>query len=443
MSTPAASTLSRKSARNFRCFVGVPLGIGFAIGALFWSARALADQQDDVNRVLSHVGKTSAYHLGPRLLEQAEELPLLLPPRVTDARSPGCAHVIVIGAQSVHFSCGPSTSASDTWGDVTASRAGMLEVVRCGDERRDLADATVTMLSLRGPIDAIAFLSSSSAPISNAVLPNRAIGVEVAERTLNRATELPRLGPWLRQLETSAALRGATRTERRALPVQDKIAGESLIGFDPGCHEVHLLADLDWESVDDAGAGVDLTWLDTGELAVQDTLNSRTPSLRVCTSQPRTGQLRFPILPQSAAALVVRSHFAWPGGIPAHWADTVRNRIAQVLVEKRVKSLAPTPVKAWMGGATSLTLELSLNRRSCYIAIVAAATSATGDISLEVRSGPQWGTDSSLDDLAAGVSFCQGEHDTATVAIDARDTSATWILGIWNVAALPPQPDYR
>jgi hypothetical protein len=343
----------------------------------------------------------------------------------------------------LHFSCGPVDSDLNGSGEVTASRAGMLELVRCGDDRRELSTATVTMLSLRGPLDAIAFSTSAADPVSSAVLPNRAIGVESAERALSRESELPRLGPWLQQLEMSAALQGATRTERRLLPAQDKTVGESLIGFDPGCHEVRLLADVDWESVEGAGAGVELTWLDTGELAARDTLNSRAPVLRVCTAQPRTAQFRFPAVPQSVAALLMRSRFEWPGGVPTHWAETVRNRIAQVLLQKHIQSLPSVPAKSWMGGATSVTLKVPLAGHSCYLAVAAASTDAIGDISLEILSGLRWGADSSVDDLAASVSFCQDGDGTATVNIDARDASATWILGLWNVSPLPFKPDFQ
>lgn len=260
---------------------------------------------------------------------------------------------------------------------------------------------------------------------------------------LTRESELPRLDSWLQRLETKALLQGATRTERRALPVQDREVGETLLGFDPGCHEVRLLADVDWESLDETNAGAELIWQDSGEIAAQDTLHTRSPTLRVCTAQPRTALFRFPALPAATAVVLLRAHFAWPPGIPAYWALPVRNRVAQVLLQRHMSYLTAPPVRSWMGGGTSLTLKVPLRSNACFVAIVAATEAVAGDIGLEVMSGVRWSTDSSLDGSAASLAFCQDQGNTATLAVDARDAHSTWILGLWDVSTLSASYDLQ
>lgn len=425
---------------------GAVLGRCLLSTTVFSSHTAHADLQQDVERLLASVNGATVYHLGPRVLEQGEELPLLLPPKFVS--TPGaptatgdCAHVIMIGAQSVHFSCEMADIDPDERPSSLSSRAGFIELVRCGESRVQLANVTVTMLSGRGPIEAIAFSTPRAESVVGTVLPNRAVGAEAPERTLTRQPELPRLGSWLRTREARAQLQGATRSERRVLPDQDKQLGETLVGFDPGCHELQLLADVDWETIEDTAGGMELVWDDDDEIASHEPLHTRSPTLRICTSRPRTGRLRFPALPPSISGVLSRARYDWPGGIPSHWTASVRARVAEALLQRQVKSLVAAPVRSWMGGGTSLELKVPVSPHACYVAVVAATTPVAGNIGLDVTSGLRVAADSSLDDSAVSAAFCQDAHDSVTLNIDARDSGTTWILGLWNVAPLPPGAD--
>jgi hypothetical protein len=422
------------------------LRLSLLAAALFWPATANADLQDDVERLLVRVNKATAYHLGPRFLEQGDELPLLLPPSIATNNDSvrNCIHIVVIGAQSIHFSCdAASASGPKESRTPVASRAGLVELVRCGAARGQLSDVVVTMLSLRGPLDAIAFTSRLDRPVAAVVVPNRSVGLETPERKLTRESEVPHLEAWLQSAEAEALMRGATRTERHTLPAQDRELGETLIGFDPGCHEVRLLADVDWESLDESEPGADLTWQDSNEIAARDTLHTRSPTLRVCTAQPKVAIFRFPTLPQSTAGVLFRAHFGWPLGIPVHWALPVRNRIAQALLQRNMTSLTAAPIRAWMGGATLVTVHVPLRKNACFVAIVATTELVAGSVSLEVMSGTRWSTDSSLDGSAASLALCQVQANTATLAVNARDAKSTWILGLWEISTFPSSSDLQ
>jgi hypothetical protein len=121
----------------------------------------------------------------------------------------------------------------------------------------------------------------------------------------------------------------------------------------------------------------------------------------------------------------------------------MRNRIAQALVQKRMKLLAPAPVKAWLGSGAPVALKIPLAPHACYVVIVASTTALLRDINLEVVSGARQSTDSTLDDGAASVAFCQNTADSVAIDVDARESSTTWIMGLWNVATLPSSPDLR
>ncbi len=72
------------------CGVGALLGVA----SLAWSAMAGADIQNDVAALLRRWKPNKPYHLGPRVLEQGDELPLLLPSILARSSSTSCVHVV-------------------------------------------------------------------------------------------------------------------------------------------------------------------------------------------------------------------------------------------------------------------------------------------------------------------------------------------------------------
>jgi|GEM_PF-2939620 len=418
------------------------VGVALALALAGWARPLRADLQEDVRRLTRAVNGRAVHRLGPRLLEQGEELPLLLPPRFWSHPGDDCTHVVVMGAQSVHFSCEVAEQAEEV-GAPVSSRAGLVEVVRCGEGRQELADLTVTMLSTRGPLEAIAFSAPSPIPIAVHVLPNRFVGLEAPERVLAREAELPRLGAWLNAAEAKAQAQGASRTERRVIRGEDKSLGEALIGLDPGCHELQLIADVDLEAVDGNLARVELIWQSTDDTAAEEQWHTRAPTLRVCTALPNVGQLHFPALPRTATGVLFRAHYQWPAGIPSHWATPARNRVARALWQRQVQMLSSAPVRSWLGGGTAMSLNVPVMPGACYVATLAATAPVAGQLSLEVMSGSRLSSDSSVDDSAASVAFCQEHGDAASIGVDAREANTTWILGLWHVASLPVGAELR
>ncbi len=437
-------TLSR-ARRCYRPRATCGTSVGVVILIVFFAiAPAKADLQGDVSRLLTQMGMVHVYHLGPRLLEQSEELPLFVPPNLLTDRANHCTHLIVIGAQSVHFNCEMrSTPGSDAKEDNLGSRAGLVELSKCGSARTDLSDVVVTMASPRGPIEVIAFSTPTADKLTITTLPNRKVGSETSERDVRRAIEMPQIAAWVQMLESKAALQGATRTEQRVVPIEDKVLGETLIGFDAGCHETQLLVDIDWENLDIADDGTDLVWEDNEEVAARGTLLTRSPMLRLCTAVARVAKMHFPALPHSAVGVLFRAHYPWPAGIPTHWALPVRNRIAQALAQRHLTSMRLAPARSWMGGATAVALKVPVLRRNCYVAITAATAEVTGDLFMSVSSSAPAVADSSLDGAVASTAFCQTTDETVTISIDARETNSTWIAGLWNVTALRPSSDLQ
>ena len=152
--------------------------------------------------------------LGPRILEQGDELPLLLPDGLTQSTSRGCLHIVALSAQTVQFAIDlPSPDA--TLEDVTIpSRAGLVEFVHCGKFSESVVTANVTMISPRGALDIIGFIDQRPQADALQILPRRAAGIEAPERNLVRSTDNISLTTRLEQLEQRAAFQSATRTER-------------------------------------------------------------------------------------------------------------------------------------------------------------------------------------------------------------------------------------
>ncbi len=403
---------------------------------------AAADLQSDVTRLMTRLSSNKPYHLGPRILEQGDELPLLLPSALTDSTSKNCLHIIGMAAQSISFSLNIPSNDDDVDDVSFPSRAGVVEFIRCGEGGISLSDATVMMLSPRGIIDLIGYVENSSQPSITRILPWRAAGDEAPERTLNHATESAALATRLDNLELQAGFQAAARTERRLIPPEDAESGQLLIGFDPGCHLLQLVADRS-----DHGLWIDdltpeLVWADNEQPAARELSSSLTPTFRVCTAVARVAKLSFTAYSSDLNAVLFRAQFPWPNGIPSNWAVQARNQMAEALFRRHLPSLPALPAQAWIGGASATSLVVPVAPRSCYLAMVATSQGSTNDLTLAVTSESKWMADNSFDTAGAGVAFCVNQAKTVKLDVDSRGMDVVWILGLWNVASGPAQADF-
>ncbi len=296
------------------------------------SSPAHADLQDDVTLLTRNLKAKSPYHLGPRILEQADELPLLVPNVLIRSDPKACLHLVALAAQTVQFIL--SVPSNDEAADDTtlASRAGLVEHVGCGQEQASLADATLTMASPRGVVEIIGFSDNNPTATAVRVLPWRAAGDEAPEHSLNHWAAAPNLSARLSHLEQRAAFQGADRTERRYVPGEELQSGELLVGFDPGCHEVQLVIETDEQHPETPAQNPELLWADNGQLAARDWSNALSPTFHVCTAVARIAKMSFDVCPVNTQAVLFRSHFPWPAGIPSNWSAQARDQMALALL---------------------------------------------------------------------------------------------------------------
>lgn len=395
---------------------------------------AKADLQSDVSRLQQALSGARPYRLGPRLLEQGEELPLLIPAELREAPQAQCLHVVALAAENIHFSCEVPDNENAAVEDLP-SRGGLLEVVRCGPERANLAAATLTMFSPRGLVEVLAFASHGSKVQSRDLLPSRAVGIEQPERQVERQNEAPPIEAWLRQLERNATLQRATRTEQRRVPATDKKLGETWLGFDAGCHELRMLTSVDWQNQQQpSGATLEVIWEDSDEPVVQSELTSRAPTLRICTEEARSARLRFPPLAAAVDAVVFRARYPFAQAIPGHWAIPARQRMALAFTRMQLASASEAALAgAWMGQSTQVRFGFPLVARGCYLAVVASTASNAGDLALSVQVAGRWFSDGSVDGGFANVAFCPDREQAAQIEVDAQGSTSPWILGLWHV----------
>ncbi len=311
--------------------------------ALVTSSHSRADLQDDVALMMRRYKDKKPYHLGPRILEQADELPLLVPDNLAGSGSSSCLHLIALAAQSVQFILDAPSSDESGEDSTFSSRAGLVETVRCGSGKAAVAGATLTMASPRGAVDIIGFSNNQSAPVALRVLPWRTAGDEAPEQNLIHWAASPSLAARLTQLELRAAFRGADRTERRIVPGEDLQSGEILVGFDPGCHEVQMVSEGDAQHPELPVQNPEIVWTDDGQAAAGDWSNAMSPAFHVCTAVARIAKITFDACPKNTHAALFRSHFPWPAGIPSNWAVQARDQMALALVRRHLPSLPALP----------------------------------------------------------------------------------------------------
>jgi hypothetical protein len=410
--------------------------------ALVASSQSHADLQDDVTLLIRRYKDKKLFHLGPRILEQADELPLLVPDNLVGPGSNSCLHLIALAAQSVQFLLDAPSSDDSTEDSTFSSRAGLVETVRCGSDKAAVAAAALTMASPRGAVDIIGFSDNQPAPVALRVLPWRAAGDEAPEQNLTHWAAPSNLAARLAQLEQRAAFRGANRTERRIVPGEELQSGEILVGFDPGCHEVQMVSESDAEHPEFSVQNPELVWTDDGQAAASDWSNALSPAFHVCTAVARIAKITFDACPKNTQAVLFRSHFPWPAGIPSNWAIQARDQMALALVRRHLPSLPTLPAKSWIGSSSATSLHAPVAPRSCYLAIAATSQGPVNEISLAASSESRWIADSSIDAVGASVAFCVSQATSIKLDIDARGADVVWILGLWSIASGPLFADY-
>lgn len=410
--------------------------------ALAWGRNAAADLHDDVTRLSRAVKTQKPYHLGPRVLEQGEELPLLVPDPLTPKRPVDCLHVVALSAPSTQFVLSVPAD-GETVDDVTIpSRAGLLEFVHCGMPDASFGSLSLVMLSPRGAVDLIGYIDQNAKAGASKWLPWREAGREANELRLQHRVAFGELNERLKRLERHAAFHAADRTERKPISAQDLDSGELLVGFDPGCHEVQLVIDLESKQAEAVDLNPDLAWIDDGELAARNISSSPSPTFRVCTGTARIARLSFAANPAYHKAVLFRAHYPWPGGIPANWASQARDQMALAMFRRHLPSLPSLPAQSWIGNSSATSVSMTVSPRSCYLAIVATSHGSQNDVSLAISDDSRWIADASLDDVGASVAFCVGQASNVKMDVDARGTDAVWILGVWAIANGPLFSDF-
>ena len=419
---------------RFRCALWIA-------ASLTCTSVAAADLQSDVMRLMERLSSNRPYHLGPRILEQGDELPLLLPSALVES-PPRCLHIVALAAQSVAFSLNMPSADAEVDDVSVPSRAGVIEFIRCGEAGVSLSDANVMMLSPRGVVDIVGYIENGPRPSVARILPWRAAGDEAPERNVSHVTPSVALAARLDRLELQAALQAADRTERRIIPREDAKSGQLLIGFDPGCHQLQLVAERSDRGIVMDDLDPELVWADNEQPAARELSSSSTPTFRVCTAVARVAKLSFSAFEKDAGAVLFRARFPWPNGIPSNWAVQARNQMAEALFRRHLPSLPSLPSQAWIGGSSATSLVVPVAPRSCYLAMVATSQGSTNDVTLAVTAESRWMADNSFDNAGAGVAFCVNQAKSVKLDVDSRGTDVVWILGLWNVAGGPTHADF-
>ncbi len=402
--------------------------------ALLSSPATQADLASDLRRLLHAYRSLHPLHLGPRVLEYGERLPLLLPEALT-SELPGsaCTRVVVLAAPNVslvlRFGVAPVESA--------ASQAGLVDVTRCGSERTELATAEVELLSPRGILELLVVPDGRDSLPASHWLPHRNPTPTANPRPLG-----PRFAP--RDLATRLARRsevaraaGARSITERALLPSELAAQEIRVLLARGCHRVALLG-VGTTERDSASLDLDLevSWPDDAQPPLLDESEATDATHSFCLEEPRSTRLRWVGLSPTSGAVLWTAQFDFPSAIPNNWSSLAQRRLALALHSRELSGFDGPLVAAFLGAMGSTTVHVPVEEGACYLASLGITQGTPDSVALSLSDRTLVRLDVPLDpDRAPLIAFCSAFGEPVGLTANVRGNEIAYILGLWKVEA--------
>lgn len=376
----------------------------------------------------------------PRLLHRGDRYPLVLPAEAL-AEDPGCTTVAVLAARNVSFVV--------TWGEdgglgrslPLPSRAGVVELTRCGPRRTRLDRLAVQMRSPHGVVEWAVALSKGPLAPTEDVLPHRQMGPAATAPPLGPRPALPPVAERAQAFERRARREGAIRVVRTVTQSDGAGRGAVPLRLPAGCHRVDVLA----EGASSPGGGTDvdavLHDLESGEEIFRDDSESGQASLDWCSGGSSSVQVTFVGAPSSAPVELWAATWPLPRGLPPDWGDVARGRLAHAVGRDALPALTEGPVYASLGVQGHTRLPLSVEPGTCYLVAVASLRGVPSALALGVQAGATR-RENHAERGGSGValSFCSGARSNALLEVRSSGAGLAWVLGVWRVGpegALP------
>jgi len=418
------------------------LGVGASVTGSPRAALASSDLGAEVQRLISaRAAYGRVVQLKPRFLERGERLPLAIPPELLDPKEASCTTVTVLGVPTLHFvvrftATDPSAPSSAF---PESSAVGGLELTRCGASKPFLENALLELRSPRGLLETVISNAPAGVPPLAEVLATRDPGTELPLGEPGPRPSLAPLSQRLQRLQARAERDGALGFEREQYLARDDGSGGVVLSLKAGCHELTLLdaapavagappIDLDLELVDEEG----------GPPLAIDRAEDADASGSVCLAAPSNVELRFAGASPNGRLLLTHARWDLPAGLPPSWGSEARAKLARLARDWHfAPQRAPVYESLGVQGTTELALEVEPD--ACYTVLLAPLRGEIQSLSLSaIARTPGERARGAADITGSAVSFCARGASVATLEVDARGASLSWILAAWQTGRSAP-----
>ena len=417
------------------------LRVCLLLALLLIAAPAQADLASEAELVAStwSANATRAQRLPPLFLEYGRVQTISLPRSAVDGTTPTCTTVAFLTERSTDFLvrldavAAPKRRPRAT--DAQRSVAGVASLVRCGEEKAQLARLSVELRVARAALEVVVGEGTGPMPALTAVLPDRATGPLAPLIDAGQQLPLDPLDVRAQRAESRARRAGASLVRRSALSPSFHGSGAELLELAEGCHLIELFGeaaefgpiDLDAEARDAV----------TERVLARDRSESPDARLELCVGTRSAIKLVFAGAQGATEVLLSDAIFPLPRGLPSTWGPRARAGMAAALRRRHVRDLPHPPDATWLGiaGPTRVPVELTLG--SCYLAVVSAARGDLRSMTLAAHVDGRTALDSNgglLDGTA--VAFCAEKSERAALEVDARGLGVAWVLSLWKVGTV-------
>ncbi|HEX2876558.1 MAG TPA: hypothetical protein VHP33_35130 [Polyangiaceae bacterium] len=392
------------------------------------SGGSLGDDLERVKRSFSEQTRSEALKL--RLLERGEQTPIVVPPWALDSARGDCTTLVLLSPPSTQF-----VVRLHPWQGLQAnfaSRAGALQLTRCGKERISLLRVLLEMRSPRAVVYPLVAVGADAPAPLVASLPERDTGPEAPSPDPGREPGREALAGRVRRFEENARNAGATSVETSSLANP----GYVRLVLRPGCHRLLATAR--------DGAPAYTLLLSESEDQAQRFEASPAGDVRheLCTARERRLLASVDTddgdQTEAERSLSV-AHFALPRGLPGRFGPEVAERLLGALGKSAAPAKLGPLVLTTLGAQGRTPLPRSLLPQTCYQAAAIVLHGSTQAISLGVRA-QAINAEATSSDAAGGaqLAFCTGRSGQVELDVEARGLGLSWLLFLFQTGPARP-----
>jgi hypothetical protein len=362
-------------------------------------------------------------------MERGDVTPIVLPPWSLDAARGDCTTLLLLSPVPTQFvlHLHPWPGLQST----LASKAGALQLTRCGRERVSFLQIVVEMRSPRAVVHSFVAVGAAAPPPLTVTLPERETGPEAPLGDPGPVPGREPLAERVRRFEEAETTAGARAVETVLLPSQ----GYVRLALEAGCHR--LLATgrdgapsytlLLAENEDDRPERLEAS--ESGDVHHE-----------LCTARARRLLASLETKPEDAERKLSVAHFGLPNGLPGRFGPEVAERLLRALGGSAAPRQLGTLALATLGAQGRTPLPRALLPQTCYLAAATVVHGAPQAISLGVRAGAT-NAEATSDDGAIGVhlGFCTGHSGQVDLDVEARGLGLSWLFLLFQMGPARPE----